>query len=116
MTDHTRPLILGYLRQHLLMTEDELADTKERLAHFAQTEGFALGTVYIEQVDTAPAAFEALVEAANRDDITAVVVPSMFHFAVLSAPATIKLHFERLTGARVMVANSHRPQQPSRCT
>jgi hypothetical protein len=105
MTDATRPLILGYLRKHLLMTEEELADTTERLAHFAQIEGFALGTVYVEQVDTAPAAFQALVEAANRDEVTAVVVPSMLHFAVLSAPATIKQRFEHLTGARVVVAN-----------
>jgi hypothetical protein len=106
MTDHTRPLLLGYLRKQLLTTENELEDTKERLAHFAALEGFAIGTVYVEEAETSPAAFEALIEAVNRYDVTAVVLPSMLHFAVLGAPATIKNHFEHLTGARVMVANS----------
>lgn len=106
MTDYTRPLLLGYLRKHLLMSDDELDDAKERLEHFAQVEGFAMGTIYVEEVDSAPAAFEALVEAVNRYEVTAVVLPSMLHFAVLSAPAAIKDHFERATGARVMVASS----------
>src|SRR4051794_32649110 len=64
--DYTRPLLLGYLRKHLLMTDDELYDTEERLEHFARIEGFAMGTIYIEEVETSPAAFEALVEAVNR--------------------------------------------------
>jgi hypothetical protein len=104
--DCTRPLLLGYLRKHLLMTDDELHDTEERLERFARIEGFAMGTIYIEEVETSPAAFEALVEAVNRYEVTAVVLPSMLHFAVLGAPATIKGHFEHITGARVMVANS----------
>lgn len=109
VTDYTRPLLLGYVRKHLLMTDDELDDAKERLAHFAQVEGFSLSTVYVEQLETTPAAFEALVEAANRYEITAVVLPSMLHFAVLGAPASIKRHFEQFTGARVLVANSAPP-------
>ena len=105
MSDYTKPLILGYARRHLLMTDDELGDTKERLKYFARVKGFVLGTVYVEEVETSPAAFQDLVEAVNRQEVTAVVVPSMLHLAVLSAPATIKDYFERATGARVMVAN-----------
>lgn len=104
LTDHTRPLLLGYLRRHLLMTEEELCYTKERLEHFAQVEGFAMGTVYVEEVDRSPAAFQALIDAVNRYEVTAVVIPSMLHLAVLSAPAAIKDHFERATGARIVVA------------
>jgi hypothetical protein len=106
VTDYTRPLLLGYLRKHLLMTDGELDNIRERLEHFARVEGFAMGTIYVEEVATSPAAFEALVEAVNRYEVTAVVLPSMLHFAVLSAPAAIKDYFERATGARVMVANS----------
>jgi hypothetical protein len=106
MTNHTKPLLLGYLRMHLLMTEGELAEAKERLERFADLEGFTLGTVYVELVETIPAAFEALVEAIKRLEATAVVIPSMLHFAVLSAPAAIKDHFEHVTGARVLVASS----------
>lgn len=110
MRDHTRPLLLGYVQLHLLMTDDELADTKERLAHFAALEGFTLlHMVYVEQVHTAPAAFQALLEAANRYEVTAVVVPGMRHFAVLGAPASMKQHLERTTGARVLVAGLSPP-------
>lgn len=109
MIDYTRPLLLGYVLKHLLMTDYELEDVKERLAFFAQVEGFAMGIIYVEETETSPAAFEALVEAVNRYEVTAVVIPSLLHFAVLSAPAAIKQHFEHITGARVMVANSPPP-------
>ena len=102
--DHTRPLLLGYIRRHLLMTDAELDDAKERLGLFAEIEGFTLGTVYVEHLETTPAAFEALVEAVDRYEVTAVVVPSMLHFALLTAPAAIKDRFEHTTGARVLVA------------
>jgi hypothetical protein len=112
--DHTRPLLLGYVRRHLLMTDAELDDTKERLAYFAAVEGFALGAVYVEQLETLPAAFEALVEAVHRLEVTAVVIPSMLHFAILSAPAAIKDRFEHATGARVLVATAQPPQTGGR--
>jgi hypothetical protein len=102
--DHTRPLLLGYIRRHLLTTDAELDEAKERLGLFAEIEGFTLGTVYVEHLETTPAAFEALVEAVDRYEVTAVVVPSMLHFALLSAPAAIKDRFEHITGARVLVA------------
>ncbi len=106
MTDYTRPLLLGYLLRHLLMTEEELYSAKERMEHFAQVEGFAMGTTYVEEIDTSPAAFQALIDAVYHYEVTAVVVPSMLHLAVLSAPATIKDYFERATGARIMVVGS----------
>jgi hypothetical protein len=106
VTDYTRPLLLGFVLKHLLMTEVELAETKEQLAEFAAVEGFAMGTIYVEDSATSPAAFAALIEAVNRYEVTAVVVPSLLHFAALSAVHNIKDTFERATGARVMVANS----------
>jgi hypothetical protein len=60
----------------------------------------------VEHLETSPAAFEALVEAVNRYEVAAVVVPSMLHFALLSAPAAIKDRFEHMTGARVLVATA----------
>lgn len=105
-TDRTRPLVFGYVRQHLLRTADELVDIKERLAFFAAAEGFAMGTVFVEQRESSPAAFEALVQAIEHDQAAAVVLPSMLHFAVLGAPLAVKLTFERATGAQVFVADS----------
>jgi hypothetical protein len=106
VNDYTRPLLLGYVLKHLLMGDDELAETKERLEEFAVVECFAMGTVYVEDTATSPAAFGALIEAVNRYEVTAVVVPSLLHFAALSAVHNIKDTFERATGARVMVASS----------
>jgi hypothetical protein len=106
VTDYTRPLLLGFVLKHLLMGDDELAETKERLEEFAAVEGFAMGTIYVEDTATSPAAFAALIEAVNRYEVTAVVVPSLLHFAALSAVHNIKDTFERATGARVMVASS----------
>jgi hypothetical protein len=109
MTDYTRPLLLGYVLKHLLMTNDELAETKERLEQFASVEGFAMGTIYVEGSATTPAAFEALIEAVNRYQVTAVVVPSLLHLVALASTHNVKDTFERATGARVMVATAPPP-------
>jgi hypothetical protein len=106
MIGRHRPLILGYLRKHLLITEHELADVQERFAHFARREGFDLVAVYVEEIETAPAAFEDLVQAVYQLRPGAIVLPSLFHLAGLGAPHTIKGHFEHLTGARVLVATT----------
>ncbi len=86
MTDMTRPLMLGYVRAHLLMTWDELADAKADLAHFAAAEGYTLGTVYSVRIDRAPA--------------------GLHHLAVLGAPLAMKEHLEHYTGARVITART----------
>jgi hypothetical protein len=106
VNDYTRPLLLGYVLKHLLVGDDELAESKERFEEFAVVEGFAMGTVYVEAAETSPAAFAALIEAVNRYEVTAVAVPSLLHFAALSTVHNIKDTFERATGARVMIASS----------
>ena len=106
MTD-TRPLLLGYVRAHLLMTEAELSDTKRALAKFADVEGYTLGTVYVERIDRAPSAFQALMDALQREEARAVVVPGMHHLTVLEPPS-LKDHLEHYIGARVLTAR-HTP-------
>jgi len=96
--------MLGYIRTHRLMTDRELADLKVRLARFARREGYALGTVFVERNDRAPAAFQALMAAVQQQDVTAVVVPTMHHFSVLGSPACMKQRLEHCTGARVLIA------------
>jgi hypothetical protein len=45
-------------------------------------EGFVLGTVYLDRLNTAPAAFDALLDEIRRDDdVWAVVVPTTHHLA-----------------------------------
>jgi hypothetical protein len=104
--DDTRPLLLGYILKHLLMTDGELADAKVQLEQFAAVEGYAMGAIYTEEAETMPTAFEALIAAVNRYEVTTVVIPSRLHFAALAAPHDVKHTFERATGARVVVAGN----------
>jgi hypothetical protein len=110
--DPELPRAVGYLRKHLLMTETDVRYAKERLAYFAPIAGLHLERVYVEELETWPTAFEALVEAAVSDELTAVLLPSMLHFAVLGPPASIKQYFEHLTHTRVLAVQelvSYRP-------
>ncbi|HYU84197.1 MAG TPA: hypothetical protein VEK80_05280 [Kribbellaceae bacterium] len=99
-----RPLLLGYVRAHLLMTETELGDVKQDLADFAVREGYTLGQVYVERIDRAPAAFQTLVDDVRRNEVKAVVVPGLHHLGVLGSPAALKEHLEHYTGVRVLTA------------
>ncbi|MGC4942335.1 hypothetical protein [Kribbella sp. DT2] len=111
--EYTRPLLLGYILKHLLMTDGELADLKDQLEEFAKVEGFSMGTIYTEETDTTPAAFEALIEAVNRYDVTTVVIPSRLHFDALAVTHDVRNTFERATGARVVIAsNTHERAGP----
>ncbi len=104
--DYTRPLLLGYILKHLLMTDGELADSRDQLETFAKVEGFTMGAIYVEETATSPAAFGALVEAVNRYEVTTVVVPSLLHLSALAITHDVKDTFERATGARVIVAST----------
>ncbi len=108
---NTRPLLFGYVRLHLLMTETELADTKERLHYFAHVEGFTLGTVFVEQAHTVPAGFEALIAAVKHYEARAVVVPSLQHLAVLGTPPALRDYVQSVTGVPVLVAETN-PMSP----
>jgi len=100
-----RPLLLGYVRVHQGMTEAELVRAKDRLHTFAQVEGFAMGAVFTEYAETAPAAFHALVDAVKRHEVRAIVVPSRRHLAVLGALPTLERYLECCTGAPVLTVD-----------
>jgi hypothetical protein len=92
----------GYLRKHLLMFDSELSRAEERLAHFADATGLELAAVFVEEIETVPAAFERFIRAVILDQVEVVLLPSLLHFAVLGAPGRIKENFEDATGARVV--------------
>lgn len=103
-TKPARPLLLGFVLRHLLVTVDELAATEDRLEQFADSNGYTLAAIYIEESVTTLAVFKALIEAVNLSQETSVVLPSLLHFQVLDTSTDIKGTFERATGARVLVA------------
>lgn len=103
MIDNTRPPLLGYLRRDLLVVDSQVGELEREMATFAEVEGFAMGQIYVESRDNWLAAFGALAESISRHDATAVVLPSLLHFAGIGMPADGRHWFERATGARVLV-------------
>ncbi|GAB3823084.1 hypothetical protein [Kribbella italica] len=101
--DYTRPLMLGYARRDLYITDDQVETMKEELRQFAQLEGFTRGTVYVEEADSAPAAYEALVASVNRYEVTAIVLPCLRHLGLLGDTQQVKRRFEQETGARIIL-------------
>ena len=93
----------GYIREHLFMTPREHADLVARFVAFAEREGYKLGKVFTEKVETVPDAFGALVDAVLFDVAEAVAVPSLHHFAILGHPIALRDELERATGVRVVV-------------
>ncbi|MFD7158317.1 hypothetical protein ACFV9C_27220 [Kribbella sp. NPDC059898] len=102
--DQTKPLLLGYVRKHFLMTPTALGQVKAELVAFAHREGFTLHAIFVDQIETAPAAFQALMDTAVRLEAAAVVVPSLTHLSEAAATTGMKEHVEHYTNARVLVA------------
>ena len=71
MTNHVRPLLLGYIRADLLPDRADLPRVEAQLEAFAHREAFSLGAVYVER-GSAPGAFDALMTEVTRDEATQV--------------------------------------------
>lgn len=99
----TGPLLLGYARRDLYLSDPHIEDMKQELKAIANLEGYTMGPVYVEDPASAPAAFDALIESVHRDQITTVLLPEWRHLALLGDPATIKQQFERVTGAHFLL-------------
>ena len=83
MSDHIRPLLLGYIRADMLRNGTELPRMEAALQAFADTEEFSLGTIYVEHRG-ASGAFHALMSEMSRDEAArGVVVPDLRHLTVL---------------------------------
>jgi hypothetical protein len=83
MSDHIRPVLLGYIRADILMSGTELPRMEAELQAFADTEEFSLGTIYVEH-GGASGAFHALMSEICHDEAAwGVVVPDMRHLTVL---------------------------------
>jgi hypothetical protein len=103
VTDYTRPLLLGYARRDLYQSNQHVERVKQEFAAIAKVEGYTMGSTYIEDPATVPAAFEALIESVNRYEISTVLLPEWRHLALVDDPAAVKAQFERVTGARFLL-------------
>jgi hypothetical protein len=83
MTDHIRPVLLGYIRADILLSGTELPRMEAELQAFADTEDCSLGNIYVER-GAASGAFHALMSEMTRDEAArGVVVPDLRHLTVL---------------------------------
>ena len=106
----TTRIAVGYIRAHLLMTPEELAETEEQLAQLAKDNGYHLEAIFTERPESIPSAFIELITAVTRYDADAVVLPSVMHLAVLGLPPQVIHHLEATTGTKVLV-----PDNPVAC-
>jgi hypothetical protein len=83
MSNHPRPLLLGYIRADVLRSRADLPRVEAELEAFAERESCSLGTVYVER-GSAPGAFHALMGEVTRDEgAHGVVVPDLRHVTVV---------------------------------
>jgi hypothetical protein len=83
MSNHPRPLLLGYIRADVLKDRADLPEVEAQLEAFAAREAFSLGAVYVER-GSAPGAFDALMTEVTRDEAAhGVVVPDLRHVTIV---------------------------------
>jgi hypothetical protein len=107
VSGYTRPLALGYIREdHRTMSEEELARATCQLREFADREGYVLGTVYVERIERTPAAFEALIASAIRDEARVILVPGLEHLQLIGSAEELTEHMAKTAGARILSAEA----------
>ncbi|MDZ5619748.1 hypothetical protein [Nocardioides bizhenqiangii] len=83
MSNHPRPVLLGYIRADRLSNGTGIQRAEAELATFAHREQFSLGTVYVEQGSPA-GVFHALMDELARDEAAwGLVVPDLRHLTVV---------------------------------
>jgi hypothetical protein len=98
-------LVHGCYREHLFMEAREKADIRARFSAYAEREGYRLGKIFEEKVDSVPAAFGELVNALVTDKAVAVLVPNLGHFAVLGQPTHVRDDLESALQLAVLVSD-----------
>ena len=110
MTDRIRPLLLGYIREDVLRGE-RLASAQTRLEAFAHSEGFALGTVFVDRRHSVPGAFDALMQEIRRgEEAWGIIIPDVGHLNDANYRAMNTGH-EDYTSTTVLVANATAPSR-----
>jgi len=106
MSDRFRPLVFGYICESALDGGEPLTSAETRLEHFARSEGFTLGTIFIDRRHAVPSAFDALMQQFRRgDDAWGIVIPDIGHLSDANRRA-MSASQEDYTSLTVLVANA----------
>jgi hypothetical protein len=109
MTDRIRPLVFGYICEDALTGEEPLASAEARLEEFAHSEGFTLGTTFIERRNGRPWAFDALMQEIRRgDEAWGIVIPDVGHLSDANHRAMTASQ-QDYTSMTVLVADAKAP-------
>lgn len=95
--------VLGYVREHFMMTEPEMANARQNLVDLAASENLELTKIYVERIESVPQTFRAMMIEVERECIDRIVVPGLHHLAVIGNPETIKTDLGA-RGVEVLVA------------
>jgi citrate lyase beta subunit len=103
-----KPLLFGYQRAALGSSPDEIENGRRILTAFAAAEGYALGEIFLEHDVNKPlSALAALIDAARRTEVTAVVVPTLADLGRLPrVRVELAKRLQREAGVRVLTAQS----------
>lgn len=102
-------LAVGYLRQYRSTTCYQLTEAEDRLAALADEKGAHLCKVFVEQMHSDPAAFDALIRWVRRRQIPVVLVATPAHLGAVGGNETKLERLQRETGAYVVAADRSTP-------
>lgn len=107
MSDRLRPLVFGYICEGALHGGEPLTSAETRLEDFARSEGFTLGTIFIDRRHGVPWAFDALMQQFRRgDEAWGIVIPDIGHLSDANRRA-MSASQEDYTSMTVLVANAN---------
>jgi DNA invertase Pin-like site-specific DNA recombinase len=103
-----KPSVFGYMNVTLHRGPDHAENDRRVMTAFAEREGFAMEEIFEDKDANSPlSALLALIEAANRSDATAVVVPRLADLGRLPrVRAELAKRLQREGGLRVLVAQT----------
>ncbi len=106
--------MFGYLRVARLAPNVTPDVIRAEFASYAETEGYALAGVFVDQNLCAPAALGALIDAVKKYDARAVAVPTLDHLAVIGKRRLVSF-VQNATGAQVLAMDTaHQGADPKR--
>jgi hypothetical protein len=79
----TAAFVAGYLREHLLMDAAERELARQEIVTAAGEHGLSIDAIFIECLESTPAAFASMVERLQASEGAVVIIPGAHHFAGL---------------------------------
>lgn len=106
MTGQTEPVAIGYVRHYFMMPAAELARARDHVTRAAAAENLTLQAIHVEELETEPRAFNAVVKAVEHGGVSVVIVPTLEHLKPRPGERSRRIRLELEAGVRVLVAAS----------